>query len=118
MATGTIKHWSQGSRNGYIEPDDGGQKLQFSIKELQGIDRRQVKPGMRVSFTLNEKGRIDVVQLIDDLPRAEKPSAPQEQVSDSKAIREASQPPSAPFLWRPKERMAKSFFRKFNCYIL
>lgn len=96
MATGSISSWSKKSKNGRIQPDEGGKELNFKIKQLQGVDKKQaklVKKGMRVSFTLNG-GRIDAVQLIDGLPSEKKAPAPQKQRQEEVVTARAQAPQS------------------------
>jgi CRISPR-associated protein (TIGR03986 family) len=74
MATGTITSWRKKSKNGKIKPDDGGKELNFGMAQLLGVaksEAKRVNRGMLVSFTLNEKERIDTVQLVEGLPEAE-----------------------------------------------
>ena len=70
MQTGVISRWSKKKKYGKIKPDDGGRELNFRITQVQGVDKRdatRINKEMRVSFTVDERGRIVSVKLVGGL---------------------------------------------------
>lgn len=81
MATGTVKVWSKGNGFGWIQPDNGGDRVYV---HKSGVERRDadraafLEPGDRVEYQIGQrpKGPAAInVKLATEAPAAAAPAA-------------------------------------------